>query len=56
MGGVGEPNAMILSTAGAEGAPSSRVVLLKGVDQRGFVFFTNYGSRKAGELDGPEWV
>ena len=46
-----EPNAFVLSTVGADGAPSSRVVLLKGFDERGFVFFTNYNSRKAAEID-----
>ncbi len=46
-----EPNAMTLSTAAPNGAPSARIVLLKGVDQRGFTFFTDYRSRKAGELD-----
>ncbi|MFC8124788.1 pyridoxamine 5'-phosphate oxidase [Streptomyces sp. NPDC057302] len=45
-----EPNAMVVSTADAEGRPSSRTVLLKGYDERGFVFFTNYDSRKAREL------
>ncbi|MFI9270786.1 pyridoxamine 5'-phosphate oxidase [Kitasatospora sp. NPDC052896] len=48
--GVVEPNAMVLSTADAEGRPSSRTVLLKGFDRRGFVFYTNYGSRKGVEL------
>ncbi|GAA2140051.1 pyridoxamine 5'-phosphate oxidase [Kitasatospora kazusensis] len=48
--GVVEPNAMVLSTADADGRPSSRTVLLKGYDRRGFVFFTNYGSRKGAEL------
>jgi pyridoxamine 5'-phosphate oxidase len=43
--------AAALATAGATGAPSARMVLLKGVDRRGFVFFTNYRSRKARELD-----
>jgi pyridoxamine 5'-phosphate oxidase len=43
-------NAMTLATADKEGRPSARVVLLKGVDERGFVFYTNYGSRKAQEL------
>ncbi len=42
--------AMTLATADKQGRPSARVVLLKGVDQRGFVFFTNYGSRKGQEL------
>jgi len=48
--GVPEPNAMVLSTADADGQPSSRHVLLKGVGPDGFVFFTNYGSRKGREL------
>ena len=48
---VAEPNAMTLATASAEGAPSARMVLLKGVDDGGFVFFTDYRSRKAAELD-----
>lgn len=48
--GVVEPNAMTLSTVGADGAPSSRVVLLKALDGRGFTFFTNYASRKGREL------
>ncbi|WP_145908202.1 pyridoxamine 5'-phosphate oxidase [Kitasatospora viridis] len=48
--GLDEPNAMVLSTADAAGRPSSRTVLLKGYDRRGFVFFTNYGSRKGTEL------
>jgi pyridoxamine 5'-phosphate oxidase len=43
--------AVALATADATGAPSVRMVLLKGVDHRGFVFFTNYGSRKARDLD-----
>jgi pyridoxamine 5'-phosphate oxidase len=45
-----EPNAMVLSTADADGLPSSRTVLLKGFDLRGFVFFSNYASRKGREL------
>jgi len=45
-----DPTAMTLATADREGRPSARVVLLKGYDERGFVFFTNYGSRKASEL------
>ncbi len=48
--GLHEPNAMVVSTVSAEGQPSSRMVLLKGVDERGFVFYTNYGSRKAADL------
>ena len=47
-----EPNAMVLATADAAGAPSARTVLLKQADARGFVFYTNYGSRKAAELAG----
>ena len=42
--------AMALATATPDGAPSARTVLLKGVDERGFLFYTNYASRKAGEL------
>nr|WP_245694354.1 pyridoxamine 5'-phosphate oxidase [Streptomyces abyssalis] len=49
--GLHEPNAMIVSTAGADGMPSSRTVLMKQYDERGFVFFTNYGSRKGRELE-----
>ena len=49
--GIILPESMVLSTCTAEGRPSSRVVLLKEVDQKGFVFFTNYGSRKADELE-----
>jgi pyridoxamine-phosphate oxidase len=45
-----EPNAMVLSTATAKGSPSSRVVLLKAFDETGFVFYTNYHSRKGKEI------
>lgn len=47
---VPEVNAMTLATVDAQGQPSSRIVLLKGVDDRGFSFFTNYESRKGREL------
>jgi pyridoxamine 5'-phosphate oxidase len=53
MASGGEPmdlTAMTLATADKEGRPSARVVLLKGVDQRGFIFYTNYDSRKGQEL------
>jgi pyridoxamine 5'-phosphate oxidase len=46
------PEAMTLATATSDGRPSARTVLLKGVDERGFVFFTNYESRKGRELEG----
>ena len=46
----GDATACNLATADAEGRPANRMVLLKGVDERGFVFFTNYGSRKAADL------
>ena len=45
-----EPNAMTLATATADGRPSTRVLLLKGADEQGLVWFTNYGSRKGQEL------
>lgn len=46
----GDVNAMVLATADKAGKPSSRTVLLKGADERGFIFFTNYDSRKGREL------
>jgi pyridoxamine 5'-phosphate oxidase len=46
-----EPNAMILATATRDGRPSARTVLLKGYDERGFVFYTNYEGRKASDLE-----
>jgi pyridoxamine 5'-phosphate oxidase len=49
---IGEPNAMVLSTADSEGHVSGRIVLLKGIEQNGFVFFTNYDSRKGIQLAG----
>lgn len=45
-----DPTAMVLATAGPDGQPSQRIVLLKHFDERGFVFYTNYGSRKAREI------
>ena len=47
---IDEVNAMTLSTVTAEGKPSARIVLLKGFDERGFVFFTNYESNKGAQL------
>jgi pyridoxamine 5'-phosphate oxidase len=49
--GVEVPETMTLATADSEGAPSARMVLLKGVDPDGFVFYSGYVSRKAGELE-----
>ncbi len=49
---VSEPNAMTLATVAADGRPSTRVVLIKGYDARGIVWFTNYDSRKGRELAG----
>lgn len=49
-GEINDPNAMSLATATADGRPSVRMVLLKGHDQSGFVFYTNFHSRKGGEL------
>lgn len=54
--GLYEPNAMVVSTVDASGRPSSRTVLLKGFDERGFVFFTNYTSRKGREIDTNPYV
>jgi len=45
-----EPNAMTLATVDSQGRPSARIVLIKGADERGFVFFTNYDSRKGREI------
>ncbi len=49
-GNVIEPNAMTISTVDANGKPSSRIVLLRGLTEKGFVFFTNYESKKATDL------
>ncbi|MFJ4921030.1 pyridoxamine 5'-phosphate oxidase [Streptomyces sp. NPDC088725] len=51
-----EPNAMVVSTATPDGRPSSRTVLLKRYDVRGFVFFTNYSSRKGREIGADPYV
>lgn len=51
-----QPNGMVLATVSAEGRPSARMVLLKGFDEQGFVFFTNYNSRKAQELAANNWA
>src|SRR6202171_5660588 len=48
---VPEPTAMTLATVGDDGRPAARIVLLKGVGPEGFLFFTNYDSRKGTELD-----
>ena len=47
---INDPTAMTLATIGLDGAPDARIVLLKGQDERGFVFYTNYESRKGEEL------
>ncbi|MFD3437330.1 pyridoxamine 5'-phosphate oxidase [Streptomyces sp. NPDC058685] len=54
--GLHEPNAMVVSTATPDGRPSSRTVLLKQYDSRGFVFYTNYGSRKGREIAANAYV
>jgi pyridoxamine 5'-phosphate oxidase len=48
---VAEPNAMTLATSTPDGQPSARIVLLKSVDERGFTFFTDYRSAKAGQIE-----
>lgn len=50
-----EPNAMTLATVGADGRPGARIVLLKGVEPEGFLFYTNYESRKGQELAAHPW-
>lgn len=47
---IPEPNAMTLATASKEGVPSARIVLLKGIEESGFIFYTNYESRKGQEI------
>ena len=54
--GLPQPNSKTLATATPDGRPSARMVLLKGLDSQGFVFFTNYESRKAGELEVNPWA
>jgi pyridoxamine 5'-phosphate oxidase len=49
-GRLAEPNAMTLATVGVDGRPSTRIVLIKGVDERGLVWYTNYNSRKGREI------
>lgn len=49
-GGIGEPNAMVVATADADGRPSARTVLLKGLDEGGITFYTNYESAKGRDL------
>lgn len=51
-----DPNAMTLATVGLTGKPASRVVLLKGYDRQGFIFYTNYNSRKSQELEAYPWA
>lgn len=51
---VNDPNAIALSTVDADGLPNARMVLLKDIEDAGFVFYTNYGSAKAQELDGAQ--
>lgn len=53
---IREPNAMTLATVSPDGKPAARIVLLKGVDANGFVFYTNYGSRKGKELAQTPWA
>jgi pyridoxamine 5'-phosphate oxidase len=53
---LAEPTAMVLATADARGRPSARSVLLKGIDERGFVFYTNLASRKGRELAENPWA
>ena len=53
---IPDPNGMTLATVGLTGKPSSRVVLLKGYDRQGFIFYTNYHSRKSQELEAHPWA
>ncbi len=54
--GLPEPNAIVVATADSAGRPSVRYVLLKGLDERGLVFYTNHGSAKAADLDANPWA
>lgn len=54
--GIGDPTAMVVGTVSPDGQPSQRIVLLKHADRQGFVFYTNYGSRKAQEIAGNDRV
>jgi len=54
--GIEEPSAMFLATASNDGVPSGRIVLLKEFDDKGFVFYTNYDSRKGREINENPWV
>ena len=54
--GIRDVNAMTLATASAEGRPSARIVLLKGFDERGFVFFTNHDSEKGQQIEANPYV
>jgi pyridoxamine 5'-phosphate oxidase len=53
---VPEPNAMTLATVGEDGRPSTRIVLIKGIDARGLVWYTNHLSRKGRELEAHPWA
>jgi pyridoxamine 5'-phosphate oxidase len=53
---IEEPNAMMLATCSKSGKPSSRIVLLKGIEQDGFIFYTNYTSRKGNEIKNNPFV
>lgn len=54
--GLGDPTAMVVATVSPDGQPSQRIVLLKHIDEKGLVFYTNYGSRKAKEIAGNDHV
>ena len=53
---IPEPNAMTVASVGSDLRPSTRVVLIKGYDERGIVWYTNYDSRKGRELAGNPWA